>query len=184
LLIASVAAYAFTVLVMKRSILTEKVARRGFDVFREYAVDPLEKIPVKDVMCADPVSLPASLPVADLLARYFTGAQRQRGYPVLDDDGRLLGVICASDFPAGAAPAGRTIGDLLRRSKTVIIHPNDSCRAAAERMAAAGVGRLPVVSAGEPRRLLGIITRSDLLKPRLKDLEEEHTHERFFRRGR
>ncbi len=49
LLIASIISYAFTVWAMKRSILTEKVARRGFDIFREYAVDPLERFTVKDV---------------------------------------------------------------------------------------------------------------------------------------
>jgi H+/Cl- antiporter ClcA len=49
LLIASFCSYAFTVWAMRRSILTEKVARRGFDIFREYGVDPLERFLVKDV---------------------------------------------------------------------------------------------------------------------------------------
>ena len=43
-------AYGFTVLVMKRSILTEKVARRGYHISREYAVDPLERLSVGEVM--------------------------------------------------------------------------------------------------------------------------------------
>jgi H+/Cl- antiporter ClcA len=50
LLIASITSYAFTVWAMKRSILTEKVARRGFDIFREYGVDPLERFTVADVV--------------------------------------------------------------------------------------------------------------------------------------
>jgi H+/Cl- antiporter ClcA len=50
LLIATVVAHAFTVLVMRRSILTEKVARRGHHISREYAVDPLERICVGEVM--------------------------------------------------------------------------------------------------------------------------------------
>jgi CIC family chloride channel protein len=50
LLVAATLAHAFTVLVLKRSILTEKIARRGFHVSREYAVDPLEILFVRDVM--------------------------------------------------------------------------------------------------------------------------------------
>jgi CBS domain-containing protein len=56
LLVASVVAHAFTVLTLRRSILTEKVARRGFHVSREYAVDPLEVLFVRDVMSLEPAS--------------------------------------------------------------------------------------------------------------------------------
>ncbi len=60
LLMASVIAHAFTVLTLRRSILTEKVARRGFHLSREYAVDPLEILFVREVMRSDIVALPAN----------------------------------------------------------------------------------------------------------------------------
>jgi H+/Cl- antiporter ClcA len=187
LLIASVAAYAFTVLVMKRSILTEKVARRGFDVFREYSVDPLEKVRIEDVMTKDPVTIAASLPVDEILALHFSGAQKHRGYPLLDDEGEILGVVCGSDILAlrsAGSLHGINARDLLRRPFPITAHPRESCRTAAERMAETDVGRLLIVSSGSPRKLLGIITRSDLLKPRLKDMEEEQKHERFIGKRR
>jgi len=57
--------------VVKRSILTEKVARRGFHVSREYSVDPLERLCVSDVMATKVITVPASLSVKDLLEKYF-----------------------------------------------------------------------------------------------------------------
>jgi hypothetical protein len=62
LLVASVVAYGCTVLLMKRSLLTEKIARRGYHVSREYSVDPLELLSVAEVMTKEVVTVPASLP--------------------------------------------------------------------------------------------------------------------------
>jgi chloride channel protein, CIC family len=194
LLIASVVSHGFTVLLMRRSILTEKIARRGYHVSREYSVDPLELLSVGDVMTKNVVAIPAALPVRDLLRTYFLGggAQKHQGYPVVDAGGNLVGVVTRSnlleDWIAGAL--GGTDGtvppaelvltyDLLHR-EAITAYPWESCRAAAERMAQAGVGRLPVVSPDEPRKVIGIITRSDLLKPRANLVEEELRRERFF----
>ncbi len=196
LLLAAVVAHGFTVLLMKRSILTEKVARRGYHVSREYSVDPLERIFVGDVMTTSVVTIPASLPLHDVLARYFLGpgANRHQGYPVVDKDGRLLGILTrssllqewVSEFLArGPSANGDSTGpiiayDLLTR-EAITAFPGESCRTAAERMAQTGVGRLPVVSADDPQKLVGMITRSDLLKPRLREAEEEFARERLLR---
>src|SRR6185369_10579277 len=85
LLIAAVVAHGFTVLVMKRSILTEKVARRGYHVSREYSVDPLERLSVGEVMTPEVVTVPASLPVKELLRDYFLAGRgrKHQGYPVV-----------------------------------------------------------------------------------------------------
>jgi H+/Cl- antiporter ClcA len=185
LLIAAVTAYAVTVLVMKRSILTEKVARRGFDLFREYAVDPLERVRVSEVMTSDVLTIPGSTAVGELLERRFGVARKHRGYPVLDDEGRLVGVLTGADLvdlPATAVAATATAQDLVR-TNPVVVDGRESCRVAAERMATAGVGRLPVVDPDDRRRVIGIVTRSDLLKPRIRHLEEEHRRERLLGRG-
>ena len=99
LLIASVVAHGLTVLVMKRSILTEKVARRGYHISREYAIDPLERLSVGDVMTTDVVTVPASLPLRELLRGYFfAAAAKHPGYPVVDKEGRFFGVITRSNL--------------------------------------------------------------------------------------
>jgi len=66
LLLASVIAHAFTVLTLRRSILTEKVARRGYHLSREYSVDPLEILFVREVMRSNVVAIPAETSVAEL----------------------------------------------------------------------------------------------------------------------
>jgi H+/Cl- antiporter ClcA/CBS domain-containing protein len=195
LLLACVTAYGFTALLMKRSILTEKVARRGFHVSREYSVDPLERLSVGDVMCAEVVTVPASLPVRELLHDYFLGGKgtRHQGYPVTDSDGALVGVLTRTSLledwlephlGGRSAEKGSLLDfviayDLLHR-KPVVAMPWESCRTAAERMAQEGVGRLPVVSPDDPMRVVGIVSRSDLLKARARTLEEESRRERFL----
>jgi H+/Cl- antiporter ClcA len=66
LLVSSVIAHGFTVLTLKRSILTEKVARRGFHLSREYAVDPLEILFVREVMRTKVVVLPAASTLGEI----------------------------------------------------------------------------------------------------------------------
>ncbi len=175
LLIATVIAYGFTVLVMRRSILTEKVARRGYDIFREYAVDPLETFRVSEAMTADVLTIPGALDAGELYDGYFSASRKHRGYPVVDEDGRLLGMLTSSDLverSLARPDATLTARDLVRRDP-IVATPQETCREAAERMAEAGIGRLPVLSEDGEGRLIGIITRSDLLKPRLRRAEEE-----------
>jgi chloride channel protein, CIC family len=198
LLLASVVSYGFTVLVMKRSILTEKVARRGYHMTYEYAVDPLEMVSVREVMTPDVVTIAASTPVKRVLYDYFLGSASQvhQAYPVVDGADKLLGVITRRNLledwvsmslgkPDADGPGKDLIiaFDLLHR-EPISIYPWESCRTAAERMAEAGVGRLPVVSPDEPKKVVGIVTRSDLMKSRARSAEAEGKRERFIVIGR
>jgi CBS domain-containing protein len=192
LLIASTVAHGFTVLVMKRSILTEKVARRGYHISREYAVDPLERLSVGEVMATDVVTVAASISIRDLMTRYFfgSGGRGHTGYPVVDKAGRLLGVITRSNFldhwtdtllsGGDEIGSGPIIAYDLIDLPIVTAHPGESCRVAAERMARAGVKRLPVVAPDDPARLLGIVSLGDLLRARQRQLDEESRRERFY----
>jgi len=85
---------------MPRSILTEKVARRGHHLTREYSIDPLEALLVRQIATSPAVSVPASLPIAELAARYFDvrHGRPHQGYPVVDANGRLVGVVTRSDL--------------------------------------------------------------------------------------
>jgi CBS domain-containing protein len=195
LLVGSVVAYGFTVLLMKRSILTEKIARRGYHVSREYAVDPLEILAVADVMSKEVVTVPASLPAKQLLQQYFLGhdGKSHQAYPVVDSTGRILGMVTRrnllEDWIASALAEGKDADhalldpiityDLIHR-EPVTVYSWESCRTAAERMAENSVGRLPVISPEEPNKVIGIVTRSDLLKARAKVVEEEMLRERLI----
>ena len=182
-LTATIVSYTVTVIVMKRSILTEKVARRGYDIFREYGVDPLETVRVEEVMTAGVATIPASLPLPKVVATFFSGKLKFRGYPVVDEEGALRGILTASDILGERlkdASQNECAGELAQE-RIITAYPHDSCREAAEKMASFGIGRLPVVSVDNPQRLLGIITRSDLLKPRLGHQELEKKRERVLK---
>src|SRR5436309_10412087 len=99
LLVASVIAHAFTVLTLKRSILTEKVARRGYHLSREYAVDPLEILFVREVMRTKVAVLPASAKLGEIWQSLRADdRQEQRLLPVVGTEGELVGVVTRLDI--------------------------------------------------------------------------------------
>ncbi|HEY3773744.1 MAG TPA: chloride channel protein [Solirubrobacteraceae bacterium] len=181
LLIAATVAHLVSVLVLKRSILTEKVARRGFHVMREYAVDPLEATFVREVMDTDIYTVEPDRELSDLYDSLQEGSpqRRQRLYPVLEADGRLVGVLPWSAVLEGKDVAG-TAHDAMVLDMTVA-HPDEILRPVADRMAELEIGVLPVVARDDPARLDGLITQFDLLRARQKLLVEERHAERLLR---
>jgi len=185
LLVGSVIAHAFTVLTLKRSILTEKVARRGFHLSREYAVDPLEILFVREVMRSNVVALPAAATASEVLKKVNTDhRQTQRLLPVVDGEGKLVGVLTRRDIRErteleGEAALRRPLRELVRTS-TVETNPDEILRVVVYRMAEKSVTRLPVV---EPStgKFLGLISLDDLLKARARHLEEERRRERTLK---
>jgi CBS domain-containing protein len=105
LLAAGAAAHGFTVLVLRRSILTEKMARRGFHVSREYAIDPLEILFVRDVMESTVEALPAAATATEVTALLVASGdgERRRLYPALDGTGSLSGVVTRRELEAWLA---------------------------------------------------------------------------------
>jgi len=185
LLIACTTAYGVSVFLMKRSILTEKIARRGLDIFREYSVDRLEHIAVKEVMTTDVLTVPGDLSVRELAERYFGADQKYRAFPVVDASGGLLNVVNRQDVaqwlkddPSGASRLADVVG-----KEPVIALPDESCQSVAVRAAVEKLDRVPVVAA-DRRTLLGMVTRYDLLKPYTHYHSEEKVRERFFRNSK
>jgi CBS domain-containing protein len=183
LLVATTVAHGFTVLTLKRSILTEKVARRGFHLSREYAVDPLEILFVREVMRTSLVALSADLPVAQVAGSLHEDAvgRGQRLYPIVDGDGRLGGVVTRNKLrelmqDERHHAAGSLLGGLVGREASVA-HPDEPLRVIVYRMAETGLTRFPVVER-EGRKLVGIVSLSDLLKARAYNLEAEQRRER------
>jgi len=187
LLVAVAAAYAVTVLTMRRSILTEKISRRGLHLSREYAVDPLEMMFVRDVMRTNIVVLPADVTVR-ALGESLNDAHRDRGqrlYPVVDPDEALVGVVAASELEEALQTAqtsydDRPLLDLLQ-SDPVIAHPDEPLRAVVYRMAQTGRTRLPVIERDDSHKLAGIVGLRDLLHARVRSLDAEMQRERVLR---
>jgi H+/Cl- antiporter ClcA len=193
LLVAVTIAHGFTVLVLDRSILTEKVARRGFHMSREYAVDPLEILFAREVMRTAIAALPAGAPLDTLVSslRVDPAKGPQRLYPIVDAATRLQGVVTRVDLqrhvaemPAGQAPAldaRATAFETIVRREPIVVYPDDPLRVVVHKMAETGLTRFPVVERGPERRLLGMIALDDLLKARAKNLDAEQRRERVLR---
>jgi len=190
LLIAVVIAHGFTVLVMRRSILTEKVSRRGYHLSREYSTDVLEILFVREVMRTNIVVLPDTISLKELAQSLNTtreGGQMQRLYPVVNSQGGLIGVVTRKDLQKfiqeHAQSNGQenyTLSDLVN-AHPVVAYPDEPLRVAVYRMAQTGYTRLPVVERGTPKKLIGIISLAAVLQARTRSLEEERKRERILR---
>ncbi len=180
LLAACTIAHLISVLTMRRSILTEKIARRGYHVTREYEVDPLHALLVRDVMQTDVLTVAPDSTVAELYEHLPEGSElrRQRLYPVLDNDERLLGVLPLSDIRAPQSSTS-TAGATAR--SPLVARPSETLRETADRMVATGHTVLPVIDDREPPRLLGMVSQFDLLKAHERLLIEERHRERPLR---
>jgi H+/Cl- antiporter ClcA len=178
LLIASTAAYAVSVLVLKRSVLTEKVARRGLHLSREYAVDPLEVLLVDEVMHSTPVTADADEPIHALRAR--ADLRGQWLYPVLRSDGTLTGVIPRGELVELDGRAALSAGQLARAAR-ITAFPDETLRAVARRFADGGATTAIVLARDDPAQIVGLITVEDLLQARLRDLIWERDRERLLR---
>ncbi len=179
LLVACTIAHLVSVLTLKRSILTEKIARRGYHVTREYEIDPLQALLVRDVMATDILSVQPTTSAKALYDRLPEGSseRRQRLYPVIDDDDSLFGVLAFSDVLAAQQSASATqAGELARQP--MVAFADETLREIADRMVSSGHGVLPVADRESPRRLVGLVSQFDLLKAHERVLIEERHRER------
>jgi H+/Cl- antiporter ClcA/CBS domain-containing protein len=187
LLIAASAAYALTVLLLKRSILTEKIARRGQHVVREYSIDPFELLRVTDVMVRKVDTLPSAMPMREALAFFSGDARRHKSYPLIDADGRVAGLVGRSDVLRWRAEKEEsddndTLFDLLSDSSLTVGYPDEPVSHLADRMVLADVGRVPIVDR-TTRHLVGLVARKDLLRIRATARSSEANRSAFFGRA-
>jgi predicted transcriptional regulator len=170
---------------MRNTIMTEKIARRGVRVPSEYAADFLDQIGTGKACTREVVSLRIDDRLGDIRHWLNSGrieAQHQ-GYPVLDGDGRVRGVLTRRDLLDVRLTDMHRIGDMLRRAP-IVVREDHSLREAADHMVAENVGRLIVVAAQAPHAMVGILTRGDLLAAHARRLREAHDAARHIRVGR
>lgn len=181
LLVACIAAHALTVLWLRRSILTEKVARRGFHVTREYSVDPLAVLRVGEVMDRNPPTVPALMKVSelsDLIANGDPDLSHRQGTLIADEDGNLAGIITRGDLVRALekSPDGCTVVEAGSQN-LIVAFPDEILHEAVTRMVRHDIGRLPVVRRDNPRKLMGYLGRASIMTARLRRHEEEHHRE-------
>jgi CIC family chloride channel protein len=187
-LLSCVAAYAVSVLVMPRSMLTENLSRRGLHLSREFGVDPLETILVSQAMHTSVFALPENATRIDAADWFHKMEERggeawshwQRIFPLVDGDGRMTGTLTRAQLIAAARKGDLSCPlaeDANRAPQT--ISPFNTLRVCAMKMAESKLTSYPVVSADG--KLLGIVTINDLLLGRSEEAHRESDRERVLR---
>ena len=177
------AAYLISALMMRNTIMTEKIARRGVRVPAEYAADYLDQVAVGDACARDVVTLKSTQTLAEVRHWFIEGGPDavHQGFPVVDEQGHVKGVLTRRSLLDPQWHYTLTLGELLTRPP-VAVTEDHSLREAADHMVAEGVGRLLVVSKDDPRKLVGFLTRGDILAAhgrRLREARHSARHLRF-----
>ena len=172
-----VMSYLISCLLMRHTIMTEKIARRGIRVPAEYSADFLDSLTVKDAATRSVIALPAERSLLEVRAWLTSGEEgaNHQGFPIIESSGQLVGVLTRRDLLNPAHDGLRQLRELVHRTP-VVAYEDSTLREAADQMARHDVGRLPVL-ARPSGRLLGIVTRSDILGAHRHRLHESHTAE-------
>lgn len=181
---AAMASYAVTVLIMKRSILTEKLARRGHHITREYSIDLASLVRVHEIMASPAETLGTDINVGMAVDFFLDPAHRHRAYPVVDQNGMFAGLVSRADVLSWIGediPRTRLLAEMIDSTKTPVAAPNETISAVTVRMFTRQAPRLPVVEP-ETGKLLGIISRGDLIKLRCREFATETLRAHFRRR--
>ena len=183
LLMGSVAALGVTVLLMRRSILTEKLARRGYHLTREYSVDAFELARVREVMDRNVPTVPAAMKLSELSDRIAQGdpdLSRRQGTLIVDEQSQLVGIITRGDIVRASRhnhAAEMTVAE-AGSTELAVAFADEPLHAALTKMLNRDIGRLPVVERNEPTRVVGYLGRAALLSARMRLHEEENVRQR------
>ena len=177
LLVSCVSAYLLTVLVMRRSILTEKIARRGQHITREYSIDPLELLKVHEVMDREVQTVPSEMKISELAEHIIQrnpAYTKHRALPILDNQKKLVGMITRDDVFFNLEEKEHLSVLDVGKKNLVVTYPDEIIRDAVNKMLRQNVGRLPVVSRHDPSHVVGYLGRPSIFLAWMRRLEEEH----------
>jgi CIC family chloride channel protein len=175
-------AYLVSCLCMRQTIMTEKIARRGVRVPSEYAADYLDQVLVRD-SCSRDVTALNSTDDLGTVRRWLASNDAKAqflGYPVLDEAGRLRGIVTRRRLLDTEIADDQRVGELLPEAPIVVFEDN-SLREAADHMVEEKVGSVAVVTREAPQRVVGVLTRGDLVTAHTRRLSETHDANRHIR---
>jgi CBS domain-containing protein len=167
------ASYLVSSLLMKNSMMTEKIARRGIRAPAEYMADVLEQVLVRDVASSKVISLNAREKLGKIRAWLAAGGAdaMHQGFPLLNDNGVLVGLLTRRDLLDSDGDDEQELSSLVQRS-VKYVYDDCTVRQAANHMVNHHIGRLPVVRRSNPGEVVGIITRSDVLSVFERHIDE------------
>ncbi len=184
MLIAVMVGHGVLVLTLRRSILTERISRRGYHLSREYAVDPLEILFVREVMSTNIIVLQQGMSPEEINERIQVDSRLSQGlYPVVDDQQQLVGVVTATQLQLYTTNGSNDAEEATRLQaieNPATAYPDEPLRMVVHRMAETGLTRFPVISREGCPRLVGMVSLSAVLSARGRNLEAERRRERVI----
>jgi chloride channel protein, CIC family len=171
------AAYLVSSLLMKDTIMTEKIARRGISAPVDYTADFLTQIFVREVASYEVASLRGDQTLAEVRAWIAEGrpATTHHGFPVVDTELGLVGLVSQRDLLDPSEPSTKRVRDVVR-GPLVVAFEDTTLQEASHLMAREGLGRLPVVNRENPRKVVAILSGSDVrtaMRQHLEAAEQE-----------
>ncbi len=175
-------AYLVSSLMMRNTIMTEKIARRGVNVPSEYEADFLTRIKVKDYETSKVCTLNAEDKIGKVQEWLMSGAEGtlHHGYPVVENNDRLVGVISRRELENPKYLPDMKINELIK-DPIVVVFEDNTMREAADMMALYKLTRIPVVSHEDNFKVIGIISREDIMKARRKNIEQENLYKKYIK---
>jgi CIC family chloride channel protein len=182
LLAGCAAAQLIATLLMRNSIMTEKIARRGIRTPDQYHADPLDQVPVSAIMSKEVVTLSVQADIASV-RKWLTSGEagtQFKGFPVLDTRQNLAGFVTRSDVKDAKVADDDRVANVYRAFPK-FVYEDCTARQALEHMMNHNVGRLPVVQRSAKGRVIGIVTRGDVLTAYRRRLAETEPQEPTFK---
>lgn len=166
LMVAAVTASHFAQWLYPDSIYTQKLTRRGIRFVQGRDMDVMQGVTVNEVMNDSPAVVHKSLPLPDLYRRFQE--TNFLGFPVLDEKNKLWGIVTLQDMERILSDniiklRGLTVEDVAV-VEPVTVYPDEPIWTAIQKMAPRDLARLPVVSRDDTGMLLGLISRTDILR--------------------
>ncbi|MBV6394486.1 MAG: Voltage-gated ClC-type chloride channel ClcB [Anaerolineales bacterium] len=182
LMLVCVIADGVAILLMRNSIMTEKLARRGLRIPQDFEADILQQMNVGEVMDTAPATIPDTMTVRELTDRVASGDPQLGGhqaFPIMSEAGRLLGIITWGDMVTSLAEDSSGEQTVLEvgNDAPIVAYPDELLHEAITKMIHNDVGRLPVVERKDPQKLVGYLGRSSLIHARLRRMNEERERE-------
>lgn len=171
LMLATVVADLVYSAVNRDSLMTEKLRRRGLNLGRHYGVDPFTRARVADIMSTDVETVSQSATFGEARARF--DVHGHGAYPIVDGP-RLVGIITRGDALGDDCDDEQPVIDCAT-NHVVTVAPTDTAQTALRIIVDEQIEHLPVVDGDH--HLVGICTRTDLLKVRRDQLESERRQE-------
>ena len=170
------------------SIMTEKLARRGLRVHRDYEADALAQSTVGETMEKDPPVIPATMKIGELaerIAKHDPAVARYEALLILDDAEQLAGIITRGDIlRALDKDPSETMTALEAGCRNLVVtYPDELVSEAALKLLNHNIGRMPVVDRTDQRKVVGYVNRSTILVARMRRFQDEHVREPGWFKG-